>query len=477
MAYAFDRTMNSLGKQPTTGKVDEPTQLSSDAGALSGGNSNGVTPNAAPVRSSPGSSKQAFNANRDRAVSPVNVQGLSGSIKSAKSGLYGQQGAYLANAGKKYDDAQPGIAANVKGYLDTGGTPGDWRSMYTDTPGLSEDIKLDPDRNLRDVNALANDASIRNRIRENSGAESRLGDSALDVSLLHANKQFNLDRERIGKEYGAQEDARKEIQASSKDLANNAANDRYQNYRRTVDSLLGNEKTRIQAGGENAMAAYNRASVANASNAVAKRAAEKAALAEAGLDASGDNYDSADEKYFNPAGASTDWTQHVGADDAAKWKRTMDLLGGAGPASLSGSKFGTTNNDLGFQKEAYLNDQRTKRDAATAAEAARAKAIEDTNRNAVIGSTGISERAIPGREVRPPDPSKNWDEKLGGAASDFTKGAGSVLSQFPRELGGSLAENTKELGRQADPSNLLPDKLKRKDSVITSLRRAAPSWP
>ncbi|MCJ7824523.1 MAG: hypothetical protein MUP44_06455 [Anaerolineales bacterium] len=477
MAYAFDRTMNSLGKQPATGKVDEPTVLASSAGDPGSGS---ATPNAAPVRSAPGSSKQAFSANRERAMSPVDVTGLRNRVKSAQAGLYGQQGAYLKNAGKQYDEAQAGAGANVKNYLETGGQKDDWRSQYTATPGLNAAIKLDPDKNLRDVNAIANDASIRNRIRENSGAESRLGDSALDVALLHGNLAFNQDRDTAMREYGAEEAARKDIQASSTGLANDETERKYQNYRKTIETLLGNEKNRIQVGGTNAMSAYNAAGAANASNAGTRRGLQKAALSGAGLDASGDSYDSADDKYFAPSAASTDWTQHVGADDSARWKRTMDLLGGEGPASLSGSKFGKAPgaDDLGFDKNAYIRDQRSKRDAATAAaaaaEEARIKAIEEINSRAVIGSTGISEMPIPGREVRPPDTPKNWDEKVGGAVSDWTKAAGSGLSQFPSALGGSLAENAKELGRQADPSNLLPDKLKRKESVITSLRRASP---
>lgn len=443
MAYAFDRTMNALGKQPATGKVDEPTQLSSDAGALGGGNSNGVTPNAAPVRSSPGSSKQAFNANRDRAVSPVNIKGLNDRISTAKTGLYGQQGAYLANAGKQYDDAQPSLANDVSGYLANGSNGNNFKERYTTAPGLNEDIKLDPDKNLRDVNALANDASIRNRIRENSGAESRLGDSALDVSILHANKWFNVDRDKIGRDYGDEEAARKDIQASSRGLADREADRKYQFYRGRVNSLLGDAKTAIQAHGEDAMGAYNRAAGVNASDAVKKRAAEKAALTEAGLDASGDNYDSADEQYFNPSAASTDWTQHVSADDAARWKRTMDLLGGAGPASLSGSKFGTANNDLGFSKDKYISDQRTKR---AAAETASAKAIDDANRNAVVGSTGISEMPIPGREDPYP-----WATAVAGP--DKGQHNDSQYGKTERAILGSRA--VEELS-QLDPSNLVP---------------------
>jgi hypothetical protein len=472
MAYAFDRTMNSLGKQPTTGKVDEPTVLASSAGDPGSGGAGGATPNAAPVRSAPGSSKQAFAANRDRAASPVDVTGLRNRVKGDQAGLYGQQGAYLANAGKQYTDAQPSLEGDVSGYLQDGSDRNNFKNRYTNAPGLNADIKLDPDRNLRDVNALANDASIRNRIRENGGAESRLGDSALDVSLLHADKYFNLDRDALGREYSAEEAARKDIQASSAGLADKETDRKYQVYRDRIKSLLGNEKTRIQAGGENAMDKYNRAAVANASDAVKKRAAEKAALTEAGLDASGDNYDSADEKYFNPSAASTDWTQHVGADDAARWKRTMDLLGGAGPASLSGSKFGTANNDLGFQKESYLADQRARKaekdKAATAAAAA--AAAEPDNKVTSINRGRDKPYDVSQGEAGP----RAWWDKPGDYISDFTKGAGEGLSQFPGSLGGSLAENAKELGRQADPSNLLPDKLKRKDSVITSLRRASP---
>jgi len=441
MAYAFDRTMNSLGKQPTTGKVDEPTVLASSAGDPGSGGAGGATPNAAPVRSAPGSSKQAFAANRDRAASPVDVTGLRNRVKGDQAGLYGQQGAYLANAGKQYTDAHPSLEGDVSGYLQDGSNRNNFKDRYTNTPGLNADIKLDPDRNLRDVNALANDASIRNRIRENGGAESRLGDSALDVSLLHADKYFNLDRDALGREYSAEEAARKDIQASSAGLADKETDRKYQFYRDRIKSLLGNEKTRIQAGGENAMDKYNRAAVANASDAVKKRAAEKAALTEAGLDSSGDNYDSADEKYFNPSAASTDWTQHVGADDAARWKRTMDLLGGGGPASLSGSKFGTANNDLGFQKESYLADQR-----------ARKAAID-----ASIGSTGITERAIPA------------NAHVTDHAGDSPFGPGSVDRLFPDATPGHPDSKYREKERavlgseaakglsQLDPSNMLPD--------------------
>jgi len=471
MAYAFDRTMDSLGKQPTTGKVDEPTVLASsagDPGSGGAGGAGGATPNAAPVRSAPGSSKQAFAANRDRAASPVDVTGLRNRVKGDQAGLYGQQGAYLANAGKQYTDAHPSLEGDVSGYLQDGSNRNNFKDLYTNTPGLNADIKLDPDRNLRDVNALANDASIRNRIRENSGAESRLGDSALDVSLLHADKYFNLDRDALGREYSAEEAARKDIQASSAGLADKETDRKYQVYRDRIKSLLGNEKTRIQAGGENAMDKYNRAAVANASDAVKKRAAEKAALTEAGLDSSGDNYDSADEKYFNPSAASTDWTQHVGADDAARWKRTMDLLGGAGPASLSGSKFGTANNDLGFQKESYLADQR-----------ARKAAID-----ASIGSTGITERAIPQAEAATP-PRKyevppNIMEKAGAKISDEGKKAGGAFSRIPKEISGGLADangrviksDAAEAWKPWDPTEELPSNLKQKDSPITSIRRA-----
>ena len=327
---------------------------------------------------------------------------------------------------------------------------------------MNADIKLDPDRNLRDVNALANDASIRNRIRENSGAESRLGDSALDVSLLHADKYFNLDRDALGREYSAEEAARKDIQARSAGLADKETDRKYQVYRDRIKSLLGNEKTRIQAGGENAMDKYNRAAVANASDAVKKRAAEKAALAEAGLDASGDNYDSADEKYFNPSGPSTAWEEHVSADDSAKWGRIMGLLGGGGPASLSGSKFGKSNNDLGFQKESYLADQR-----------ARKAAID-----ASIGSTGITERAIPRAE----DPTKAAAQAAAQAASEaarkkaqsnpfYQDNTTSPIIEYSKAERALLDSQAAKDIRTWDPTRVIPDKFKQ-ESPEKSINRA-----
>ena len=146
----------------------------------------------------------------------------------------------------------------------------------------------------------------------------------------------------------------------------------------------------------------------------------------------------------------------------------MDLLGGAGPASLSGSKFGTANNDLGFQKESYLADQR-----------ARKAAID-----ASIGSTGITERAIPQAEAATP-PRKyevppNIMEKAGAKISDEGKKAGGAFSRIPKEISGGLADangrviksDAAEAWKPWDPTEELPSNLKQKDSPITSIRRA-----
>ena len=439
MAYAFDRTMNSLGKQPTTGKVDEPTVLASSAGDPGSGGAGGATPNAAPVRSAPGSSKQAFAANRDRAASPVDVTGLRNRVKGDQAGLYGQQGAYLANAGKQYTDAHPSLEGDVSGYLQDGSNRNNFKDLYTNTPGLNADIKLDPDRNLRDVNALANDASIRNRIRENSGAESRLGDSALDVSLLHADKYFNLDRDALGREYSAEEAARKDIQASSAGLADKETDRKYQFYRERIKSLLGAERNRIQVAGTNEMDKANRAQTANIGNAGTRRGLEKAALTSAGLDASGDNYDSADDKYFRPSGPSTDWGEHVSADDSAKWGRIMGLLGGGGPASLSGSKFGKTPGaaDLGFDQNAYLADQRNKKAGPKSpsgldpAQAAAAAAEEDRIK-ASIGGTGI-------QTYTPWNPGPSKPNPIDRAVAE-AKEAGGQLSQIPGDISRTLKD-------------------------------------
>lgn len=421
MAYAFDRIMGVLGR----GKQDDtqapgndaqrsaspmaatsnplgaqqgqqapgqaPTdrlRASSSEGALpqAGGTGGQPRQQAPQAQQTPASRGRLFQANANRASSPVDLSAMGQQIESAKGRIKQTADDYVKNAGKYYSSQLPDYMKNsIQGYAgltgesDLGMVPasgfGDepgpkpegidpeaiaslnnpvpyssWTDAYTQGPGQVAKFANPYQANITNADLISSDAGLGELFRRQGGAEYSGGDAAFDTALLRKNAAFNTLRDQTLAQNRDLQKFDLDIGDAATKQAQQALNAGYGGWKNTVTGELEAAAKALQARGGERESAFDTALTGKRDEAKAQAAEEaKKTIAQLSQDnpemafqieeAMREGYDPT--QFMNvsgPTSEATSWQDFLAGNEAKGFNNVMTLLGKGGPA-LSGGQY------------------------------------------------------------------------------------------------------------------------------------------
>lgn len=376
MAYAFDKIRKVLGKdkpeEQGQANVFAPTdpaqapqapgndrvQAASTAGDLGPAERSSPTSPTAPAdeQNTTGAKNKIMQRNRGRVGAPIDVNGLTTSIKDAQTSIQGEADNYVKGADDRFeggiekDKSEIDYYTNKPAAGDEGGfntqdpsykpdeKPSDsWKDLYAaGTARQVDDIDLKTDTSFDDAQFLQNDAGLRELFRRGGDAEYNSGEAALDASLLGRDTGFNQAREGALR---GERDLRKkenEIRQNARGQAQEAAETGYQRWKGEVDGEL-----------MSAIDQYRQKAI-DSETSFDKGLTENIAGRDASLQAHLDKYgantgirglnagqltDKERAMYLqNDVSADkTNWQDFVDGNSASNWSNILQLMGRGGP--------------------------------------------------------------------------------------------------------------------------------------------------
>jgi hypothetical protein len=397
MAYAFDRVMSAVQKKDENNNIFDPqaaqrgatpkapgspVQRSSTAAELpaSGGGAaagGGAVGNKNSLPFTGGTKKSAFAKNYGKASAPVDVKALGQDISKAGEGLKGEEQAYLNNAGNSYqfgDDDKayidwmtdptragdrhkltvPGLgneglppppdgspesefsAPVVK--PDFGGSPEDaayWASVLNGTVGDVRDIDTNTNTTFGNADLLSTDAGVKELFRRGGGAEYNAGDAAFDTALLRGDKNFQTEREGLGRSYEGLKKQERDIMTGSRDKAREAAGGSLRGFQDQVREYFGGRQKGLESNVRGKEGAFD-SGIRDAEKNSAQEARARAQIERRSLERDEDNArlkeyidDGDPSAYYNQklTADDTDWHDFVDDKDAYAFNNIATALG------------------------------------------------------------------------------------------------------------------------------------------------------
>lgn len=413
MAFAFDRIMQALdgqqssnvyGQKNEEGEQGQPggasALSSSTEGDLSGGGSSGgPSPQVQPKVQTTAGTNQLMQRNRGRGTGPVDADRLKSSVSDARSNIQKEANAYVDSAAQPYQQSQDQIKEDMKTYAESGDTK--YLDKMQKAPEYVRPIDLKTSTSIKDVDLLQNDAGIRELFRRGADAEYNVGQAALDAALLRQNQPFQLKRDEILNSYKQLQNEKNDITQNSQERAQKAANEAQANYaknaRGALEGLIGEYEGAVRSKEE----AFDRA----LAEAETSRRAGLDSYAKAALDEIARNNPDISpflsngsdplDAYYQASdfdGSDTNWQDFIDEQDSGRFNRILGALGRGGDAPVPGQYAGKKAADLlngGFSRDEFTRSAldraglaRQKKVDADAAEAFRAKAAADAERQA-----------------------------------------------------------------------------------------------